>query len=162
MHTVLVPTSQQLQRQWRALRHDIATDRPAEQVLQMVVDWWNQVPIGNDSLNYLAPANWPDPWLLLDCGNMDRNTTALGMCWTLLLSDDAVWTADRLQLLLLRNRTESWERLVLVVDNQWVLNHDRQGPTHITDIQDIVCMHSYVYDMHKRRFLDTSKGLLAV
>jgi hypothetical protein len=155
MHNPFLLHPQQLQKTWKDLRAEISTDMSLSQKLSLIQKFWNQAPIGSPFLDYLDTGSWPDPWTLIDSKNLDINSTALGMFYTLLLSDDKTWTGDRLRLLLLRNRQQCWERLVCEIDHRWLLNYDRHRVVDATEISDITCLHTYKYDMHRRRIAET-------
>ena len=73
-------------RDWRQLRTDIATLPLAEQCVQ-VDKWWQQTPFVNHHLAWNDTTNWPDPWTLLSENTYCLLTRAVGMCYTLLMSD---------------------------------------------------------------------------
>lgn len=89
-----------------------------------VVSYWGLAPISVRSLNWDCPKTWPDPWKLIFDGEYDESAVALGMFYTLLLSDDGRWTEDRLSLILIMDKERQMQKLVLEVDCRWVLNLD--------------------------------------
>ena len=152
-HFLLHP--QQLQRLWKDLRGSITDELSTTQQLQMVVNFWCMAPISRPYLDYVDISTWPDPWTLIDSKLIDPNVVALGMFYTLLLSEDKSWRADRLKLAMIRNRTDCWERLICVVDERWLLNYtynrvvdSREEPA------DLHAMHIYKYDLHKRNIIE--------
>ena len=155
MHNPFLLHPQQLQKTWKDLRAEISTDLSLSQKLSLVQKFWNHAPIGSPFLDYLDTGSWPDPWNLIDAKHLDINSVALGMFYTLLLSDDRSWTADRLTLLLIRNGEQCWERLVCMVDDRWLLNYDRQAVVDASEMPNITCLHTYKYDRHKRKIVET-------
>ena len=146
---------QQLQRLWKDLRGSINSNMPTAQQLHTVVDFWRLAPISQPYLDYVDSSTWPDPWSLIDSKLIDPNVVALGMFYTLLLSEDQSWRSDRLKLAMIRNRTDCWERLICVVDQRWLLNYNYN---RIVDgreeTADLHCMHIYKYDLHKRNIVE--------
>ena len=151
---------QQLQKYWKDLRKSISDNSADLAKLNAVSEFWNRAPISSPYLDYLNTATWPDAWSLVDTKLLDTNTLALGMFYTLLLSDDKVWTANRLMLAMLRNKKESWERLVCVVDGRWLLNYDRDQIIDGYEIADMCFMHMYKYNLHVRGFYEIDSSQL--
>jgi len=148
---------QQLQQQWKDLRKSISCDISDIEKLQQVVDFWKLAPISSPYLDYLNVHTWPDAWSLVDFKLLDINTVALGMFYTLLFSNDRVWTTDRLVLALIKNERESWERLVCIVDGSWLLNYDCDRVVDAKNYTDMFFMHMYKYNLHKRCLYEINK-----
>jgi hypothetical protein len=160
MHNPFLLHPQQLRQIWKDIRKSL--DPAAETVVQLktVSDFWNRAPTSSPYLDCLDTSSWPDAWILIESKLFDHNTLALGMFYTLLLSDTKQFTADRLKLVWLRNNAESWERLVCIVDDRWLLNYDRENVVDTYLLPDMLCMHTYKYDLHKRRIIEISQSML--
>lgn len=73
-------------REWKNLRL-LIRGKNIDQVCVEVDRWWQQVPLVNHHLHHADIANWPDPWTILSENIYCRLTRAVGMCYTLLMSD---------------------------------------------------------------------------
>jgi hypothetical protein len=90
----------------------------------MVCEFWKHTPLGSRILDWDDPASWPDAWTMMHDADFDESSVALGMFYTLLLSEDQQWTADRLTLILIRDNNMQIQRLVLLIDDRWLMNLD--------------------------------------
>jgi hypothetical protein len=158
MHNPFLLHPQQLRQYWKDMRKSFNAADGIETQLKTVSDFWNKAPTSRPYLDCLDTGTWPDAWLLIESKLLDHNTLGLGMFYTLLLSESKQWTADRLKLVWLRNQTESWERLVCVVDDRWLLNYDRDSIVDAYALPDMLCMHTYKYDLHKRRIVEIDQS----
>lgn len=73
-------------RQWKDLRLYIR-GLPLETVCVEVDRWWQQAPTITYHLHWADSDNWPDPWTMLSENTYCTLTRAIGVCYTLLLSD---------------------------------------------------------------------------
>ncbi len=71
---------------WRDLRNRIANSS-IEQSCVEVDKWWQQAPLVQHHLHWNDISNWPDPWALLSENTYCLLTRALGMVYTLLMSE---------------------------------------------------------------------------
>lgn len=102
---------------WRDFRLQLDSIDYEEDCLQAVVDWWKSAPVGSRELDIYDVESWPDPWQLVYNNALDENSIALGIAYTLHLID---WECE---VLLVQNQEESWIRLVVLVDDKYVLNY---------------------------------------
>ena len=102
---------------WRDFRLQLDSIDYEEDCLQAVVDWWKSAPDGSRELDIYDVESWPDPWQLVYNNALDENSIALGIAYTLHLID---WECE---VLLVQNQEESWIRLVVLVDDKYVLNY---------------------------------------
>ena len=112
----------QLNQHWRDLRSQLSRDKSDLEHLDLVVKFWAKAPIVNQFLDWDHPDTWLDPWELMLSGKFDESSISLGMEYTLLLSDDGRWTADRLTPAFVCLSDRSMQYIVLLVDNKYVLN----------------------------------------
>lgn len=69
--------------QWRQLRDDLETDdSPYEKALS----FWCRAPLVNSYINPTCPEQWPDPWHLILDNRYDDLALALGIMYTLQLT----------------------------------------------------------------------------
>lgn len=73
-------------REWKSLRL-IIRGVPLESACVAVDKWWQAAPIINYHLHWADTENWPDPWIILSENIYCTLTRAIGMCYTLLMSD---------------------------------------------------------------------------
>ena len=117
MNDVWQQSPKQRLKTWREFRLSLDDIEYEEDCLQAVVDWWKTAPVGSRELEIYDVKSWPDPWQLIYTNALDENSIALGMAYTLHLAD---WTCS---VLLVQNQEESWIRLVVLVDDTYVLNY---------------------------------------
>ena len=117
MNDVWQQSPKQRLKTWREFRLSLDDIDYEEDCLQAVVDWWKTAPVGSRELEIYDVKSWPDPWQLIYTNALDENSIALGISYTLHLAD---WTCD---VLLVQNQEESWIRLVVLVDDTYVLNY---------------------------------------
>ena len=149
MHNPFLLHPKELRQSWKDLRASLDGFTDLVKQLQLVSDFWNQAPIGKPYLNYLDPESWPDPWLLIDSKILDRNSLSLGMFYTIMLANNAVKNKN-IKLAMIRQPSISWEGLVCTVDDSWIIGYDRDKVCNIDSIPDMLVMHMYKYDLHKR------------
>lgn len=70
--------------EWRRLRDSL---KDSEDPFSTVLDVWKHAPFVNPYLNSNCPSDWPDPWHLILDNRYDDIAIALGIVYTLGLSD---------------------------------------------------------------------------
>lgn len=73
-------------REWKTLRLTIRGES-LERACVHVDNWWQHAPLVNHHLHWADQSSWPDPWTLLSENTYCTLTRALGICYTLLMSD---------------------------------------------------------------------------
>ena len=71
---------------WRQFRADLKS-LPEEEALQAVVDLWGKAPTTNGYLDWTRCEEWPDPWTLLNDNHYCDVAIALGIFYTIYLSE---------------------------------------------------------------------------
>jgi hypothetical protein len=71
---------------WRNFRVGLKDMEP-EKALQEIVDLWGKCPTTNGYLDYADCKDWPDPWTLLDNNHYCDVAVALGIFYTIFLSE---------------------------------------------------------------------------
>lgn len=102
---------------WRKLREEVFEQDDLE-CMKNIIDWWKMAPISARALDVYDNSTWPNPWDMLWDGSMDENSIALGIAYTLHYID---WECE---VLLIQNTKESFVKLVVLVDNEYVLNYN--------------------------------------
>jgi hypothetical protein len=104
---------------WKQFRDTLETSKtPFEDVAEL----WSRAPFVSPYLNYQNPDSWPDPWHLILDSRLDELAIALGMLYTIKLTERFANTqCDVYRVKELSAKEYSY---VLVVDNQYVLNYE--------------------------------------
>ena len=110
-------TFQSRLREWRGLRNLLIYGLAPEPLIE-VDTWWQQAPIVNHYLHPLDTASWPDPWTLLSDNVYCQLTRAVGICYTLLLSN-----IDSIELVQAVDTGCVEHNLVLVDGAKYILNY---------------------------------------
>lgn len=103
-------------RDWKDLRL-IIRGQPLDRACVEVDRWWQQVPLINHHLHWADMESWPDPWTLLSENIYCTLTRALGMCYTLLMSD-----IHDVQLVVANDPQCEEHNLVIVGRDKYILN----------------------------------------
>jgi hypothetical protein len=131
---------------WRELRSNLTADLTDAQHLQAVVQFWSMAPLIRPFLDWDNPDKWPDPWELLSEANYDPSAVALGMEYTLLLSEDKRWSPSRMHLSLACTADKSTQKLILMVDDCHVLNYAHGQILPLEKVaQELVIQQDYRY-----------------
>lgn len=115
---------------WRKFRKTLLL-LPIEESLQACVDWWKQTPISSNVFDPFSPETWLGPWDLIWESNFDENSVALGMAYSIHLENIA-----ECELLLVQQHENNQPRLVVLVDNQYVLNYSYGTITSFNVLDD--------------------------
>lgn len=73
-------------REWKNLRL-IIRGESLDKACRHVDTWWQQAPLVNHHLHPQDSGSWPNPWTILSDNTYCTLTRAIGMCYTLLMSD---------------------------------------------------------------------------
>lgn len=153
MNNPFMDGKKSLPRAWRNLRSSLTADLEDLAHLSMVCDFWKNAPVRTRMLDWDSPSSWPDPWELMHGAEFDESSIALGMFYTLSLSEDQRWSSDRLRIMLIRDRVMEIQRLVLMVDDRWLMNLDH-GMIMEKDriMPQLLVQHRYRYDGKSHSF----------
>jgi hypothetical protein len=123
---------------WREFRKSLIGLEFTE-ILQQTVEWWSTAPISANVFDPYAPDTWPNAWDFLWQGQFDENSVALGMAYTLHLEKIA-----KCELLLVQKHVDNSARLVVLVDNQYVLNYSYKDVTSASILKKCDILHTKV------------------
>ena len=101
---------------WREFRDSL---EQSKNPFNNVAEFWSKAPFTSPYLNPKNPSIWPDPWHLILDNRLDDLAIALGMLYTLSLTQR--FKDSHFEILELDN-TEQERRYILVVDNNSILN----------------------------------------
>jgi len=105
--------------EWKRFRESLETsDTPLEDV----AEFWGHAPFVSCYLNPNNPTEWPDPWHLVLDSRLDELAIALGMLYTIKLTQR--FMSSKCEIHTSMRPEDNDPRYVLLVDNQHVLNMD--------------------------------------
>lgn len=129
---------------WRKFRQTLEPLSDEDKV-KSVVDFWSRAPRVNFYLNPEHLQEWPDPWELITENMYCDIAVALGMTYTLALTDG--FDASRLKLQIMRSRQQSLEVNLSVVDQGlYVLNYSHNEVLNISQLpKDLYSLYQFDY-----------------
>ena len=101
---------------WKKIRDEI---EKSEDAFSIVTDVWSRAPFVNQYLDPLDPESWPDPWHLVLDSKYDDLALALGMLYTLQLTDRFSTADFKIYMTSPLNKDS---RFFLCIDDRDVLN----------------------------------------
>jgi hypothetical protein len=104
-------------KEWRDLRNSIKTQTLEEQCVA-IDRWWQQAPLVNHHFHWHDTQHWTDPWEMLSENTYCLLTRAVGMCYTLLMSD-----ITDVELVHVQDQQAEEHYLVLVGVTKYVLSY---------------------------------------
>jgi hypothetical protein len=104
-------------RDWKQLRSKIKTLSIEQQCIE-IDKWWQAAPFVKHHLSWSDSNNWSDPWTLLSENTYCSLTKAVGMCYTLLLTE-----VDSIELVVAKDSLCEEHYLVLVDKSKYILNY---------------------------------------
>lgn len=131
--------------EWREFRLHLEV---SETPLEDLADFWSNAPFVNQYINPDDTKTWPDPWHLILDDRYDDLGVALGMLYTLKLTQRFINTPCEIQMSMLTN--DKHPRYSLVIDNKWVLNWDYREVVNVENLPEVT----------NTRILWTGTGLL--
>lgn len=131
-------------RSWRELRIKIESLTLDQKCIE-IDRWWQQAPLINHYLHWTDTKNWPDPWTLLSENNYCTLTRALGICYTLLMSN-----ISDIELVQATDCQCEEHNLVLVDNAKYILNF---WPDSVisTNLKDFTVLRSISLDVIKTK-----------
>ena len=89
--------------------------------LEDVAEFWSHAPFVSNFLDPQNPNSWPDPWHLIIDGRFDDLAIALGMLYTLQLTQRFIGSCFEIHMSIVSSNKQSeyW----LVVDKLYALNY---------------------------------------
>ena len=103
--------------EWRDLRNSIKTQTLEEQCIA-IDRWWQQAPLINHHFHWHDTQQWTDPWEMLSENTYCLLTRAVGMCYTLLMSD-----ITDVELVHVQDQQAEEHYLVLVGVSKYILSY---------------------------------------
>ena len=103
---------------WKQFRDKLET---SEHPLEAVAELWSHAPFVGHYLDPHSPQQWPNPWQLVIDLRLDDLAIALGMLYTIKLTQRFIKTKCEIHMLMIPGKNQA--EFVLVVDDTYVLNH---------------------------------------
>lgn len=141
-----------LLKSWKDIRKTLTGDKNDYEQLKIVVDFWSKAPTSMRILDWDDCSSWPDAWMLMHSNEFDESAISLGMFYTLLLGDDERWTHDRCVLKLIKDDRHSQQKIVLEIDNKWLMNFEYKKILAVNDVvNDFYVQQIYDFDGKNHR-----------
>lgn len=101
---------------WHDLKEDVINSDLKTKCIK-IDDWWQKAPVVTHYLHTKDTSNWPDPWELLVENLYCNVAKALGMCYTLYMTDEKDFR--------MVNATDDMgnDVVLVLVKNQYILNY---------------------------------------
>lgn len=103
--------------EWKRFRNELEF---SSDPLQAVVELWSYAPFVNPYLDPFRPESWPDPWKLILDLKLDNLAIALGMLYTLQLTERFKTSSFEIHTSMLLEKKES--EYFLILDRQQILH----------------------------------------
>ena len=116
-------------KRWRLLRTQINKLSSIDDKINMVIDFWKSTPVSVRSIDPYDNSTWPSPWELLNENVYDENSISLGIAYTL------QYSGTNCRLLLVQNVDNSEIKLIVLVDNMYILNYN-YGSINTKDVMN--------------------------
>ena len=114
--------------EWKRFRDKLET---SPKPLEEVAEFWSRAPFVNDYLNEKNPTEWPDPWHLVLDERLDDLAIALGMLYTLKLTQRFMDVQCEIHMSMLPNNTIChW----LLVDGRHILNYKYKEVVDLSEL----------------------------
>lgn len=99
-----------------------------------LAEFWSRAPFVNSYLDENNPTKWPDPWHLVLDERLDDLAIALGMLYTLKLTQRFMDSDCEIHMSMLPDKTNCY---FLLVDNKYVLNYRYKEVVDASELKDI-------------------------
>jgi hypothetical protein len=116
---------------WKEFRDSLETSKhPLEDVAKL----WSSAPFVSAYLDPQNPNQWPDPWHLILDLRLDNLAIALGMLYTIKLTQRFTDAKCEIHMSMLSKNEPTY---LLIVDEKHVLNFEYRNVVDIEDLKDI-------------------------
>ncbi len=117
--------------EWKQFRNSLEV---SPNPLKDLAEFWSQAPFVNDYLDEKDPKNWPDPWHLVLDQRLDDLAIALGMLYTLKLTQRFMDTKCEIHMSMLPNKSVCH---VLLVEDRFILNYRYREVIEVSDVDSL-------------------------
>jgi hypothetical protein len=105
-------------KRWRLLRSEVKELPSTSEKVTKVLDFWKSTPVSARAMDPYDNSTWLSPWELLEENVYDDNSISLMMAYTLQYSNTPT------RLLLVQDVDNSEIKLIVLVDNKYVINYN--------------------------------------
>jgi hypothetical protein len=139
--------SKNLLKAWKDVRLQLDSNKSDYEHCKLVTDFWSFAPVSTWVLDWDMCSSWPDAWQLIHSNDFDDSAVSLGMFYTLILAEDERWNADRCVLKLIKDDIHSQQKIILSVDDKWLMNYEYKKIIVVNDAaNDFFTQQTYVFD----------------
>ncbi len=117
--------------EWKRFRDTLET---SQKPLEDLADFWSRAPFVSSYLDENNPAEWPDPWHLVLDERLDDLAIALGMLYTLKLTQRFMESDCEIHMSMLPDKTHCH---FLLVDNKYVLNYRYKEVVEVSELKGL-------------------------
>jgi len=134
---------------WRSFRADL-TKMETEPALKQVAELWAKCPTTSGYLDYADCTDWPDPWTLVNNNHYCDIAVALGMFYTIYLSE--ILDNTTLKIVIYKDKTNFVNS---VQNSKYALNINYRQVVNTTSIpKDLECLNVYTEkDLNASKYL---------
>ncbi len=117
---------------WKEFRDSLET---SSNPFLDVAEFWSHAPFVNQYLDPNNSTEWPDPWHLVLDNRLDDLAIALGMLYTIKLTQRFIDTPCEIHTSMSSNKKET--NYFLVVDKKYVLNKEYKNVVSVDELKDL-------------------------
>ncbi len=117
--------------EWKRFRDRLET---SPSPLEDLAEFWSRAPFVSDYLDENNPTKWPDPWHLVLDERLDDLAIALGMLYTLKLTQRFMDSDFEIHMSMLPDKTNCH---FLLVDSKYVLNYRYKEVVNASELNDL-------------------------
>lgn len=117
--------------EWKRFRDKLET---SPNPLEDLAEFWSRAPFVNSYLDENNPTKWPDPWHLVLDERLDDLAIALGMLYTLKLTQRFMDSDCEIHMSMLPDKTSCH---FLLVDHKYVLNYRYKEVVDASELKDM-------------------------
>lgn len=123
--------------EWKRFRDKLET---SSDPLKDLAEFWSRAPFVSSYLDENNPKEWPDPWHLVLDERLDDLAIALGMLYTLKLTQRFMDSQCEIHMSMLPNKDPCH---FLLVDNKYILNYKYREVVDIEELKDVTTSKLY-------------------
>ena len=123
--------------EWKRFRDKLET---SPSPLEDLAEFWSRAPFVNPYLDEKNPTKWPDPWHLVLDERLDDLAIALGMLYTLKLTQRFMNSECEIHMSMLPDKTNCH---FLIVDKKYVLNYRYKEVVDASELTELTTSKLY-------------------
>lgn len=115
---------------WKEFRDSIENLSEYDQ-LEQTMKYWEKAPIITYAIDWNS--TFPTPWEVIHEGYYDSNMIAYMMAQTLEMIG---WDKERIQMCYIKTKDNTFEGMILIIDNKFLINYSYNEILNIDDYKD--------------------------